>query len=119
MCLHFWHLADGSSDLQLRHAISVGWSENGAVQVSMNQMMATVSSFDNGKLPIRHIPGPEGVRGRNSDNARILERLGWEPTVKLEDGLRITYGWIKKQLLKVLPCPCPSCRLLLSQRGCS
>ena len=71
------------------------------LQVSMNEMMAAVSSFDGGKLPIRHIPGPEGVRGRNSDNARILERLGWEPTVRLEDGLKITYGWIKKQLLKV------------------
>ena len=67
----------------------------------MNEMMGMVSNFDGGKLPIRHIPGPEGVRGRNSDNARILERLGWEPTVRLEDGLKITYGWIKKQLLKV------------------
>lgn len=71
------------------------------LQVSMNEMMGMVSGFDGGELPIRHIPGPEGVRGRNSDNARILERLGWEPTVRLEDGLKITYSWIKKQLLKV------------------
>ena len=67
----------------------------------MNHMMGTIADFDGGKLPIRHIPGPEGVRGRNSDNARILERLGWEPTVRLADGLRITYEWIKKQLLNV------------------
>ena len=70
----------------------------------MNQMMGIISGFDGGKLPIRHIPGPEGVRGRNSDNSRILERLGWEPTVRLADGLHITYEWIKKQLLNVRPC---------------
>lgn len=46
----------------------------------------------------RHIPGPEGVRGRNSDNALILKQLGWEPTVKLADGLKMTYDWIKDQL---------------------
>lgn len=40
----------------------------------------------------------QGVRGRNSDNALILSQLGWEPTVKLHDGLKITYFWIKKQV---------------------
>lgn len=49
-------------------------------------------------LCCRHIPGPEGVRGRNSDNALILKQLGWEPTVKLADGLKMTYFWIKDQL---------------------
>ena len=39
--------------------------------------------------PIKHIPGPEGVRGRNSDNALILEKLGWAPSVSLRDGLRV------------------------------
>lgn len=39
------------------------------------------------QLPIKHIPGPEGVRGRNSDNAMIREKLGWEPTITLKDGL--------------------------------
>lgn len=71
------------------------------MQVSMNQMMEMVSSFDGRSLPIRHIPGPEGVRGRNSDNSLILEKLGWEPTVRLGHGLRITYGWIKGELAKV------------------
>ena len=42
--------------------------------------------------------GPEGVRGRNSDNQLILQQLGWEPTIKLADGLRLTYGWIKQQV---------------------
>ena len=70
-------------------------------QVSMNGMMGTISGFDKRQLPIRHIPGPEGVRGRNSDNALILEKLGWEPTIRLADGLQITYGWIKGQLAEV------------------
>lgn len=38
------------------------------------------------------------MRGRNSDSELILQQLGWEPTIKLEDGLRITYAWIKEQL---------------------
>lgn len=50
------------------------------------------------KLPIKHIPGPEGVRGRNSDNTLILEKLGWQPTVSLRDGLRMTYFWIRGQI---------------------
>jgi hypothetical protein len=41
------------------------------------------------------------VRGRNSDNALILEKLGWEPTIKLADGLKVTYEWIKGQLAEV------------------
>ena len=63
--------------------------------VSMNQMMELVMGFGDKKLNIKHIPGPEGVRGRNSDNQLILEKLGWEPTVTLGDGL------------KVRPCPSP------------
>jgi hypothetical protein len=51
-------------------------------------------------LRIKHIPGPEGVRGRNSDNELILEKLGWQPTVRLADGLRMTYGWIKGQIAR-------------------
>ncbi len=69
----------------------------------MNEMMETIETFDSKKLPIRHIPGPEGVRGRNSDNALILEKLGWEPTIRLADGLNLTYFWIKSQLEEVRP----------------
>ena len=76
------------------------------LQVSMNDMMETIKSFDNKDLPIRHIPGPEGVRGRNSDNALILEKLGWEPTIRLADGLRVTYTWIKSQLAEVCLSAC-------------
>jgi GDP-D-mannose 3',5'-epimerase len=52
--------------------------------VSMNEMAEIVLSFENKKLPIEHIPGPEGVRGRNSDNTLIKEKLGWAPTMRLK-----------------------------------
>ncbi|CAM6097523.1 unnamed protein product [Calypogeia fissa] len=68
--------------------------------VSMNEMAEIVLSFEGKKLPIKHIPGPEGVRGRNSDNTLIKEKLGWAPSMKLKDGLRITYYWIKEQVEK-------------------
>ncbi|GAB4820487.1 hypothetical protein N2152v2_007533 [Parachlorella kessleri] len=77
-----------------RQPLNLGSSE----MVSMNEMMEMVMSFDANPRPIKHIPGPEGVRGRNSDNALIRERLGWEPTIRLVDGLRITYFWIKEEL---------------------
>ena len=47
---------------------------------------------------IEHMEGPEGVRGRNSDNTRLREVLGWEPGIDLEEGLAETYRWIEKQL---------------------
>jgi hypothetical protein len=47
---------------------------------------------------LRHINGPQGVRGRNSDNRRLRELLGWEPSVTLREGLAPTYSWIEKQV---------------------
>jgi GDP-D-mannose 3', 5'-epimerase len=49
-------------------------------------------------ITLRHVDGPQGVRGRNSDNDRLREVLGWEPTIDLEAGLLPTYGWINKQV---------------------
>ena len=46
----------------------------------------------------KHIPGPQGVRGRNSDNTRLREVLGWEPQISLEDGIKMTYDWIEQQV---------------------
>lgn len=51
------------------------------------------------KLTIKHIEGPLGVRGRNSDNRLIREKLGWEPKFPLRDGLAKTYQWIERQVL--------------------
>ncbi|KAK9825508.1 hypothetical protein WJX74_002525 [Apatococcus lobatus] len=77
-----------------KQPLNLGSSE----MVSMNGMADTILNFETKKLPIRHIPGPEGVRGRNSDNQLILQQLGWEPTIRLADGLKLTYNWIKDQL---------------------
>ena len=66
--------------------------------VSMNQMAELVLSFKGEKIPIKHIPGPEGVRGRNSDNTLIKQVLGWAPSTKLEEGLKYTYDWISAQV---------------------
>jgi len=68
--------------------------------VDMIELARMAMSFDDKKLPIKHIDGPTGVRGRNSNNKLILEKLGWEPQTKLEDGLRKTYFWIKEQVEK-------------------
>ncbi|KAI6685005.1 hypothetical protein NL676_030918 [Syzygium grande] len=79
-----------------REPVNIGSDE----MVSMNEMAEIVLSFEDKKLPIHHIPGPEGVRGRNSDNTLIKEKLGWAPTMRLKDGLRFTYFWIKEQIEK-------------------
>ncbi len=49
-------------------------------------------------VTLRHVDGPQGVRGRNSDNRRLREVLGWEPSVPLMQGLEPTYRWIEKQV---------------------
>lgn len=66
--------------------------------VTINQLVDLVSSIENKKLNKIHIDGPLGVAGRNSDNNLIYEKLGWKPNMKLIDGLRKTYEWIKKQI---------------------
>jgi len=52
------------------------------------------------KLTIKHIPGPLGVRGRNSDNKLIREQLGWAPDYSLRKELEKTYPWIEEQVRK-------------------
>lgn len=67
--------------------------------VSINELAHTIIKIS-GKpgITIRHIDGPQGVRGRNSDNSLLRKILDWEPTTSLEDGLTPTYRWIEKQL---------------------
>ena len=66
--------------------------------VDMNEFAAIAMSFENKNLPIKHIPGPEGVRGRNSDNTMIKDRLGWAPSISIREGLGKTHAWIKAQI---------------------
>jgi len=83
-----------ASDIE--EPLNVGSDE----MISMNDMAKMIATFENKDLPIKHIPGPEGVRGRNSDNEKIQELLGWAPPRNLEEGLRKTYFWIKEQMAK-------------------
>jgi GDP-D-mannose 3',5'-epimerase len=63
--------------------------------VTINGLVDMVSKIAGKRLTKRHnLAGPQGVRGRNSDNTRLRELLGWEPTIRLEQGLAITYNWI-------------------------
>lgn len=66
--------------------------------VTINQMAEMVMKIAGKKLTIKHIPGPTGVRGRNSDNNLLRKELGWEPTQSLFDGLSKTFPWINGQL---------------------
>ena len=66
--------------------------------VTINQLADIVCDIAGVKLAKRHIAGPQGVRGRNSDNARLREVLQWEPRISLEEGLRRTYTWIEQQV---------------------
>mmetsp|Transcript_18474 Transcript_18474/g.32057 ORF Transcript_18474/g.32057 Transcript_18474/m.32057 type:complete len:355 (-) Transcript_18474:365-1429(-) len=66
--------------------------------VSMNEMAEMVMGFGNKHIPIKHIPGPEGVRGRNSDNTLCKKVLGWAPSIPLKVGLQNTYTWIQSQI---------------------
>jgi GDP-D-mannose 3', 5'-epimerase len=66
--------------------------------VSINELARIIIELS-GKhdITIRHIEGPQGVRGRNSDNSRLRKVLGWEPRTTLHEGLQETYQWIEKQ----------------------
>lgn len=66
--------------------------------VSINQLAEMVMGIAGKSLSIEHIPGPLGVRGRNSDNRLIKEKLDWEPSAPLVDGIRATYAWISEQV---------------------
>lgn len=67
--------------------------------VTINQLAAMIMDIAGKKLTVRHVSGPLGVRGRNSDNRLIQERLGWSPSQSLRSGMEITYRWIEQQIL--------------------
>ena len=66
--------------------------------VTINGLAEMAMRVAGKKLTIRHIPGPLGVRGRNSDNRLISKELGWKPVQPLEHGLEKTYHWVKVQV---------------------
>ena len=66
--------------------------------VSINQLVRMVADIAGKRIESRHIPGPTGVRGRNSDNRLIQQQLGWRPSAPLRAGLERTYEWIERQV---------------------
>jgi nucleoside-diphosphate-sugar epimerase len=66
--------------------------------VTINGMAETIMEIAGKKMNIKHIAGPLGVRGRNSDNRLIQEKLGWSPSHTLREGLGKTYAWIFRQV---------------------
>ncbi len=70
--------------------------------VTINELADIVAKIAGVKITKKHIDGPQGVRGRNSDNTKLREVLGWEPKISLEDGLSKTYKWIESQIKETL-----------------
>ncbi|MDU0338364.1 NAD-dependent epimerase/dehydratase family protein [Bosea rubneri] len=74
--------------------------------VSVDQLVDMVSEIAGKRLVKRHDRSrPQGVRGRNSDNSRLREVLGWEPSILLKDGLKPTYRWIAEMLARKADAP--------------
>jgi GDP-D-mannose 3',5'-epimerase len=70
--------------------------------VTIDQLAQMIMQIAGVKLKIVHVPGPQGVRGRRSDNRLIREKLGWAPSMPLIEGLKRTYPWIEEQVRKLL-----------------
>jgi len=82
----------------VREPLNIGSDEMVSMIDMGNMALEFAGKKDNVK--IRHIPGPEGVRGRNSENSLIKEKLGWAPSITLKDGLGRTFKWIDEQVTK-------------------
>jgi GDP-D-mannose 3', 5'-epimerase len=81
-------------DSEFTGPVNIGSEE----MVTINQLAAIAMQIAGKKLALRHIAGPLGVRGRNSDNRLIREKLGWSPSQPLRDGIAKTYAWISEQV---------------------
>jgi GDP-D-mannose 3',5'-epimerase len=73
--------------------------------VTIDELADVIMAIAKKNLEKRHVPGPLGVRGRNSDNHLVRKMLGWAPAQPLEIGLRATYAWIERQTRSNLPQP--------------
>jgi len=66
--------------------------------ISINDLVTLVSSFENKNVRVKHIDGPQGVRGRTSDNNLMKKELLWNYSGNLKSGMEKTYNWILQQL---------------------
>jgi GDP-D-mannose 3',5'-epimerase len=81
-----------------RGPVNIGSDE----MVTINQLVEIVMEIAEKKINVKHITGPLGVKGRNSDNKLIKEKLGWSPALPLKNGIAKTYLWIHEQVIKTL-----------------
>jgi nucleoside-diphosphate-sugar epimerase len=81
----------------LRSNVKVPVNIGSEEMVTINQLAGMVADIAGKKIELNHIPGPTGVRGRNSDNRLIKELLQWAPSQSLKAGLEPTYEWIERQ----------------------
>jgi len=84
---------------ECKEPINLGSDE----MVTMNEFADIILDLrPGGKIPIHHIEGPQGVRGRNSNNVFIKEKLGWAPSIAVKVGIEKTYRWIEAQVKKAI-----------------
>ena len=81
-------------DSEFSGPVNIGSEE----MISINDFAKMVIDISGKNISIKNIPGPTGVRGRNSDNKLIREKLGWEPSLPLRKGMEITFKWINQQV---------------------
>jgi nucleoside-diphosphate-sugar epimerase len=82
---------------EIHEPINLGSSE----LVTIDQLVDIVEEIAGIKLKRSYnLNAPKGVNGRNSDNTKIMEYLGWEPSIRLKDGMALTYQWIESEMLK-------------------
>jgi nucleoside-diphosphate-sugar epimerase len=83
---------------EIHEPINLGSSE----LVTINQLVDLVEAIAGVKLERKYkLDAPKGVNGRNSDNTKIKEYLGWEPSIRLKEGLAKTYSWIESEMMAV------------------
>lgn len=89
----------------LRSGVDVPVNIGSEEMVSINGFVDLIADIAGKRIEKLHVPGPLGVRGRNSDNRLIRSRLGWAPSRPLREGLERTYAWIEDQVRQSEPAP--------------
>jgi len=96
--LYFAECLEGTVRLARSAECDIPLNVGSEEMVSINQLVSMVSEIAGKTVKIRHVPGPMGVRGRNSNNRLINETLGWRPSRSLREGLEQTYTWIEQKV---------------------